>query len=186
MNKVHPIFRAAETSFQSTIRPNPHNLGLIKTAREELSAFLRQEGAETYLAAHIRRGDHKSAHLDYPSRRVPLSNYLEGVQHTWLKLHKEDARKQQAPVYFASDSRAAFEEFKATYKGPVFSIFSVGDQVLRELASPGEYFQSEFASLDSLTRTRSTRGMILDLALISGLWPTEKNLHPDATICAIR
>jgi len=186
LNKAHPIFKAAEKSFESAIRPNAHNLDLIKTARGQLSAFLRQEGAETYFAAHIRRGDRKSAHLGYPNGRIPLSNYLEGVQYTRSKLHKEDAKKQQAVVYLASDSPAAFEEFKAAYKGPVFSLFSVADQSLRELASPRDYFQSEFVSMDSHTRTRSTRGMILDLALLSGLWPNEKSLQPAATICAIR
>jgi len=89
-------------------------------------------------------------------------------------------------VYLATDSPEAHEEFVQSYQGAVFSLFTAADSRLRALASPGEYYQNRFNELDLRTRIFATRGVIVDLAVLSGLWPDEGNLVPDAVICALR
>ena len=49
-----------------------------------------------------------------------------------------------------------------------------------------EYYQKTFDKLDIEYRVLATRGMIVDLAMISGLWASGKELLPEANICSIR
>jgi len=167
-------------------------MDLIDLARQKLSAFLRdtnrqESGAGTiYVGTHIRRGDQKSLSYSYPDRKIPLHEYLDGIQSTWTRLHSGHIRKVHPVVYLATDSPQAHVEFSETYKGEVFSLYDSGDSRLRALASPAEYYQKEFNKLDLQSRIAATRGMIVDLALVSGMWADDDDIRPDAVICAMR
>ena len=56
---------------------------------------------------------------------------------------------------------------------------------LRGLASQREYVQKEFNEESEEDRIRLTRGMIVDFAMLSGLWAWEGELVPGATICTL-
>jgi hypothetical protein len=90
--------------------------------------------------------------------------------------------------YIASDSPAAQEEFM-NYFSPETRIFSLSRSVradLRALASQRPYVQSEFDGLPKDERIRLTRGMIIDFALLSGIWGHGGDVSPAATVCGLR
>jgi hypothetical protein len=57
---------------------------------------------------------------------------------------------------------------------------------LQALASPSPYFQDKFSALPEEDRVRLTRGMVVDFALLSGLWAWNDDLTPGAVICGVR
>jgi hypothetical protein len=186
LNRLKPIFQSALESFTSTIFPTSANRALIKLARESFSAFLHDHGTKSdlhFVTTHIRRGDRKTRSYSFPGRKVPAQNYIDAIQSTWSRLHHS---KTFPAVYLATDSPEAHEEFIRSYEGVVYSLFTAPDSRLRALASPGEYYQNRFSELDLQTRITATSGVIVDLALLSGLWPDEEELVPNAVICAIR
>lgn len=168
-------------------------MGLIRLARQEFLSFLNivnqragGTGSTVYVSAHIRRGDRKSLSYSFPNQRIPIQDYSEAVSSTWKRLHPDS--KSNPVVYLATDSPQAYYEFSTLYQGELFSLLDTADPRLRSLVSPGEYFQKTFNELDVHERITATRGMIVDLALVSGLWPdgdTEEML-PRAVICALR
>ncbi|KAF8167535.1 hypothetical protein B0H34DRAFT_20508 [Crassisporium funariophilum] len=187
INRLKPIFESARQSFESTIWPNTHNTELIQLARSQLTAFLQSDGSRTlvYTATHIRRGDRKPASYGFANNIIPLQTYIDGVESTWARLHTGPMSQIKPVVYVASDSPAAQEQFSEMYEGETFSLFETGNPRLRELASPGEYYQKTFDELNLQSRIMATRGMVVDLAMVSGLWPHEKDILPDATVCSI-
>jgi hypothetical protein len=108
---------------------------------------------------------------------------VDAIKSLWSRLHHSDTLPA---IYLATDSPEAHEEFVQSYKGVVFSLFTTPDSRLRALASPGEYYQNRFDELDLQSRITATRGMIVDLAVLSGLWSDEEVLVPDAVVCALR
>jgi hypothetical protein len=54
------------------------------------------------------------------------------------------------------------------------------------LASRKEYVQKEFAALDEEGRVNATRGVIVDFAMISGMWRWKEDAAPEATVCTIK
>ena len=140
----------------------------------------------TYLAVHVRRGDRKPASFEFPDNKIPLRSYLDGVKDTWARLHTGYDSKVNPVIYFASDSAVAEQQFSKIYNGPTFSLFTTAQPQLRALASPREYYQKTFDELNIEYRVLATRGMIVDFAMISGLWASGKDLRPEATICSIR
>lgn len=167
--------------------PNAKSKELIQLAREELSKFLKDGSIESpYVGTHIRRGDSKSMSYSYADRKVPLEEYLEAIKATWTRLHTGESSHTLPTVYLATDSPDAQHEFYQAYQGRVFSLYGSKNPTLRAHASPQEYRQSQFDSLDLQARISATRGMVVDLALVSGIWTSQSDLKPDATVCALR
>lgn len=206
LNRLHPIFDFARQSFDSIIRPNAHNIELINFTRKELLAFIRQSSSASdisspsspeplgdhYLAVHIRRGDRRPDSFRFTNHQIPIETYVKGAEDAWTRLI-EGSRPEKdifpiTPVYYvASDSQEAERQFAANVKhGETFSLFTARDARLREVSSPGEYFQEEFAKLTLERRVLATRGALVDLALISGLWARKDDVVPEATVCSIR
>lgn len=163
---------------------------MIELARESFSSFLHDghdHGAASdllFVSTHIRRGDRKTLSYSFLDRQVPVQNYVDAIESVWSRLHHSDI---PPPVYLATDSPEAHEEFVGLYEGDVFSLFTAPDSRLRALASPGEYFQKRFNELDLPARITATRGVVVDLAVLSGLWSDKDQLVvPDAVVCALR
>jgi hypothetical protein len=93
-------------------------------------------------------------------------------------------------LYIATDSLSAQREFINALPSStwVFSLSHTDNPNLRALASKKEagYVQSEFNNLRLDERVDQTRGMIVDFAMISGLWALENDIVPGATVCTIR
>jgi hypothetical protein len=92
--------------------------------------------------------------------------------------------------YVASDSPAAVEEFLGELPSNV-RLTSLGwsnNERLQTIASPRPYVQEEFNALTEEERTRLTKGMIVDFALLTGLWIQEDDpdVRPYATVCGLR
>jgi hypothetical protein len=189
LNRLKPIFKSAEESFASTIVPNSVNKDLIKLARQKLLILLSDVNQWPnhlhlpFVSTHIRRGDRKTLSYSFPDRSIPIQNYADAIKLTWSRLHNDDALPV---VYLATDSPEVHQDFTQLYHGVVFSLFDIHEPRLHALASPGEYYQEHFARMDLLSRITATRGMIVDLAVLSGLWPSEDAIKPDAVICALR
>ena len=191
INRLKPIFESALQSFESTIRPNAHNLELIKLTQDEFRATVHDVQVDnlsklTYLAVHVRRGDRKPASYGFLDNKIPLYLYMDGVKDTWTRLHTGHESKANPVVYFASDSSAAEQQFSKLYDGPTFSLFATAHPRLRALASPREYYQNTFNELDIEYRVLATRGMVVDLAMVSGLWASGEDILPQANVCSIR
>jgi hypothetical protein len=168
------------------------NMELLHLVQSEFSSFLaRVDQGETdagsrYVGTHIRRGDRKSLSYSFQDRKIPLKDYLKAVKKTWERLHNGTPSQIYPVVYLATDSLDVHKEFSQVYEGESFSLFDSWDPKLKALASPGEYFQKDFNALTLRERVAATRGMIVDLAMVSGLWTEEKSLTPDAVVCGLR
>lgn len=193
LNRLKPIFDSSGQSLESVIVPNKYNMGLIRLARQEFLSFMQDTnqrsggtGSTAYVAVHIRRGDRKSLSYSFPNQKIPIQDYSDAVAASWKRLHHESTSKPV--VYIATDSPEAYYQFSDIYQGELFSLFDTADPRLRPLVSPGEYSQKTFDELDVHERITATRGMIVDLALVSGLWPDgdTEELLPQAVICALR
>ena len=172
-----------------TIRPNAQNTELLRLAQAEFSSFLNQgekAANSQYVSTHIRRGDRKSLSYSFLDRKIPTKDYLDAVEKTWTRLHNGTPSQIYPVVYLATDSSNVHKEFSQVYEGRSFSLFDSWDPRLSALASPAEYIQKEFNALDLQARVVATRGMIVDLAMVGGLWTKERDLKPDAVICGLR
>ncbi|KAF8665391.1 hypothetical protein AX16_000410 [Volvariella volvacea WC 439] len=159
-----------------------------------------------YLSVHVRRGDRKPLSYTFLGAHIPISNYADAVKKAWPRIAErtldlivrgshplspnEYDRLFDPIVYFASDSPDAIADFLeyVPQTGPLTSIFSLSrskHRELRALASPGEYYQKEFDLVDESTRIRATKGMIVDFALMSGMWAWENDVTPRAVVCGI-
>lgn len=149
---------------------------------------------DPYIAVHIRRGDRHASAFPYRGKHVPLEDYVSASRDAWKRLyHQEtadDSTSFPAPpiVYVASDSHATAHEFVSAFPAStaVFSLDSSTDPALRALAPQHEYVQAEFDALELEDRVRLTRGMVVDLAMLSGMWAWEGDVVPGATICTLR
>lgn len=199
LNRLKPIFNNADVSLTTTIRPNTQNTKLISRARGELSQIASSElhseggsrgGILPYISVHIRRGDQKAVSWTYHKTYIPVPNYVQAFKDTWTRLvsnAQESSTTSKQIAYVASDSPSTLEEFAQSLTGAtIFSLSRSKDPELRKLASPGEYFQSEFSKLEESIRISATRGMIVDFALLSGAWAQVGDLIPDATICTFK
>lgn len=204
------MFDAGADSFSETIRPNAINAKLIRAARQELMDLIssrRPRQLETaqggpvedslpYIAVHVRRGDRKAASYAYQDGRIPLSEYTNAVSDVWARIMSEDTSSMEDAalnpmVYLASDSPSTLSEFMEFFpqKFPTPSIFALSqskDAELRALASPEPYFQLKFNALDLEARVRATSGMVVDFALMSGMWAWDDEITPEAVVCAVR
>ncbi|KAF5385381.1 hypothetical protein D9615_001072 [Tricholomella constricta] len=186
LNRLKPQFKFAEDSFLNTIRPNRENSRLIQKARSELASVASPNGAsfDSYIAVHLRRGDREPSF--FKGKYVPAENFVQAVTDAWSRLNP-DKSPENLSIYVASDSPAAQREVTdlTASRYTTFSLFQSADPELQALASPVEYIQKEFNQLETTARIRATQGMIVDFALLSGLWATDDDPLPQATICTI-
>ncbi|KAJ3718543.1 hypothetical protein C8R42DRAFT_585906 [Lentinula raphanica] len=205
LNRQHPIFSRASESLSQTIRPSSKNAALIAEARKEVEALFNTStspsASRTYIGVHIRRGDQLAAFTKGPGGYVPIQNYVDAVKGAAERFNSAD--DTTTTVYVASDDPLAIDSFKSllsesssSFSSNVFSLSDSSSATLRGLASPKGYVQAEFNALqdDSEgggasqegTRVTLTRGVIVDLALISGLWAgEEEGVKPDTVVCTI-
>ncbi|KAI0347827.1 hypothetical protein BDW22DRAFT_1349892 [Trametopsis cervina] len=193
------LIRAARTELAAILSLPTHastahhvdpNTGAHETAEEKLHV----DNLDPYIAVHIRRGDRKAASWSYHGGHVGLDEFVQATKDTWARLYPDQhgAEKKEAfpipPVaYIASDSHSGAHEFISAFppSTAIFSLDSSTNADLRALAPQREYVQAEFNELDESERIRLTRGMIVDLAMLSGLWSWPGEVVPGATICTL-
>ncbi|KAG8768986.1 hypothetical protein FRC12_005231 [Ceratobasidium sp. 428] len=205
--RLKPIFDRAFASFETFIILSEKNAQLVREARSELrrriQATTDSAAVTNYMGMHIRRGDRQAMSWEFimpgTDRYVPLQNYIDAVQKTWA----EQGPPGVPHVYVASDDPVILDEFINRTSAHVYSLRQwgvdggrVGDgsvspvsEELAELASPSAYNQSEWRSRPEVQRIRLTRGMIVEMALISELWDDERDGGNDlellATACTL-
>jgi len=175
----------ALSSFSQIILPSQRMAALIRRARGEL---MSENESSKYLSVHIRRGDRLGLTWKYHKTHLPTSLYVEAALEAWQRLNPTS---QGSPLfYIASDSPTAPEEFLDQLPNNIhaFSLVWSNDEELKSLASPRSYVQDEFNALSKEERIRFTKGMVVDFALLSGLWVNEhdSDLRPYATVCGLR
>ncbi|OBZ79230.1 hypothetical protein A0H81_01390 [Grifola frondosa] len=90
-------------------------------------------------------------------------------------------------TYVASDSPDAIREFISAFPSStaLFALAISTNPELRALAPQHAYVQAEFAAEDAEERVRLTKGMIVDFAMVSGLWAWDGDVVPGAIVCGI-
>ncbi|KAG6889338.1 hypothetical protein C0995_001746 [Termitomyces sp. Mi166 len=184
LNRLKPMFKFSEESFDNTIRLNEETTRLVQDARSELFSSTSPDGAafDSYIALHLRRGDRKPAF--YRGDYVPAEKFVEAATTSWSRL-SPDKSPRDLTLFVATDSATALQEI-ADLTSSSYTTFSLprsSNQELRALASPREYVQKEFDLLDTEERIRATRGMIVDFALLSGMWARKDDHVPGAVVC---
>ncbi|KAG6812844.1 hypothetical protein H0H92_015942 [Tricholoma furcatifolium] len=183
LNRLKPMFKSSKDSLE-VILPNQENARLVQLARTELLASMSPDDAlfNTYIALHLRRGDRGP--VFYRGGQVPAKNFVEAATKSWNRLNP-DQSLEDLTLFVASDSASAFREVLelTSTRFTTFSLFDTANAELQPLASPKEYVQKEFDLLDAAARIQATRGMIVDFALVSGMWAGENDPTPLATVC---
>jgi hypothetical protein len=198
LNRLKPIFEFSLTSLSETIRPNVETASLIRRVKAEIASITQSaakspvsgqntpngEHKPSYIGIHVRRGDKLATSWAFHNGYVPIPNYAQAALDTWSRLQLSSA---PLTLYIASDSPSAQHELANAFPPDtrVLSLSLSDDPELKALKSPGEYVQAEFARLGETERKQATRGMIVDFAMISGMWAGE-SVVPEATICTIR
>jgi len=177
----------ALSSFLQIILPSPTMATLIHRARDGLMSDAENESAE-YLSVHIRRGDRLGLTWKYHRTHLPTSLYVDAALETWQRLN---LTSHDSPLFYvASDSPSASEDFvdQLPTHARAFSLVWSADEELREIASPRSYVQEEFSTLSEEERIRLTKGMVVDFALLTGLWVNEgdPDVRLSATVCGLR
>ncbi|KAG6817556.1 hypothetical protein H0H87_006933 [Tephrocybe sp. NHM501043] len=187
LNRLKPIFKSSEESFLNTIRLNKENTRLVESARTELLTSTSPDRTpfNSYISLHLRRGDRKPAF--YRGDHVPTENFVQAATTLWNRL-SPDRSPEDLILYVATDSATALREVVdlTSMRYTTFSLFESANPELRALASPEEYKQNEFDLLDIKARIQATRGMIVDFALLSGMWTGTDDPAPKATVCTFR
>ncbi|KAG8747657.1 hypothetical protein FRC10_000200 [Ceratobasidium sp. 414] len=205
--RLKPIFGRAFDSFETFIILSEKNAQLVREARSELRRRIQtttdSAAVTNYMSVHIRRGDRPAMSWEFikpgTDGYVPLQNYVDAVQKTWA----EQGPPGVPHVYVASDDPVTLDEFINRTSAHVYSLrqwgvdggrvgeasVSVVSEELAELASPSAYIQSEWRNRPEVQRIRLTRGMVVEMALISELWDDEKDEDNDlelvATACTL-
>ena len=187
MGRLKPIYEMALSSFLQVILPSPSMAALIRRARDELVSDAEGESSK-YMSVHIRRGDRLGLTWKYHKTHLPTSLYVEAALETWQRLKPTG---QGSPLFYvASDSPTGPEEFlnQLPNNARAFSLAWSDDEELRAIASPRSYVQEEFNTFSKEGRIRFTKGMVVDFALLSGLWINEHDaeVRPYATVCGLR
>jgi len=182
LERYKPIYDRARESFGLTILPSP-------TVREHLDSLRATQGNVPYIGVHIRRGDRFAGNQKWNHDYVPVAEYSNAVSKVWQELRETEEGLGGSPnVYIATDSQAAYEDFKALSTAPdaVTGLFDAETTTLRYMAQTSGYIQPLWEKRSRIEeRMRWTTGMILDLAMISGLWLKDGERAPLATICTV-
>ena len=166
---------------------------------------MRQHNPDPYIAVHIRRGDKHASTFPYRGAYVPMENFVDAAFASWDRLynntnlsrHRSASSRQEGAVehfpappiaWVASDAHVVAEEFMSALpsSSAVFSLASSTNAELRALVPQEEYVQSQFDQMSEVDRVRLTRGMVVDLAMMGGLWAWEGDVVPGAVICTLR
>jgi hypothetical protein len=174
-----------------TIRPNAATAALIHSARTELASFLHSNDSpstDQYQSIYVRRGDGIGSSWKYHDKNVPIEEYTAAGNAAWTRLFRSTGNTAPQAVYLASDDPDIFEDLQSQLEpgSRIFSLPRSENSDLQDIASPAPYFQDKFAALPEADRVRFTKGMIVDFALLSGLWAWRDDLRPGAVICGIR
>lgn len=196
------LIRAARNELVSTLTV-PHSrltqkleAGLA-VGNDPAEAEVQRHHPDPYVAVHVRRGDRNAANFPYRGKYVPLENYVQSTKDTWERVFAhsssssystKDPHRFPAPpiTYIASDSPEAVRNFIDFFppSTAIFSLETSTNAQLRALAPQHEYVQEHFNTEESPEeRVRLTRGMIVDLAMLTGFWSWEGEVVPGATIC---
>lgn len=195
------LIRSARAELASVLSLPPHapaarNDDMFPPrTRRDAEAVLETRNPDPYIAVHIRRGDRHASTFPFRGQYVPLAHFVDAACDAWARLYGEAAASDDgasafpAPpiVYVASDAHATAHEFVGAFPAAtaLFSLDSSTDPALRALAPQHAYVQAEFARAEPEDRVRLTRGMVVDLALLTGLWAWEGDVVPGATICTL-
>lgn len=192
LNRLRGIFDRARESLTVTIRPNAATASLIHSARTELVSFFGLDSnhsvrADQYQSIHIRLGDRMGSSWKYHDSNVPVEEYASANNATWNRLFRPTGSSVPQAVYLASDDPKVFEELRSQLEpgSRIFSLAKSTNADLSTIASPAPYFQQEFSALSEVDRVRLTKGMIVDFALLSGLWAWHDDPKPGAVVCGI-
>ena len=165
---------------------------LIHSARVELVSFLGLDSdhstpVDQYQSIHVRRGDGTGATRKYHNKNIPVEVYAEASNASWNRLFRPTLKSASQAVYIASDDPKVFEELQSQLEpgSRIFSLAKSTNPDLSNIASPAPYFQNEFSALPEADRVRLTKGIIVDFALLSGLWAWDNDPKPGAVICGI-
>ncbi|KZT08733.1 uncharacterized protein LAESUDRAFT_742405 [Laetiporus sulphureus 93-53] len=160
---------------------------------------------EPYIGVHLRRGERTMQSDMYNQPYLPTSNYARAVRNTWTRLYPDSplpsTSASQHPdselgplhfpappiTYIATDSPEALREYVTEFP-PATAVFALDlstKPALRAIAPERDYVQEQFAQEPDEQRAAMTRGMLVDLALVSGLWAVEGEVVPGAVICTI-
>ncbi|KZO94103.1 hypothetical protein CALVIDRAFT_539479 [Calocera viscosa TUFC12733] len=176
VNRQKPIFETGRVSLSKTIRPTSSLHDLIEQAR---SGFPKRP----YVGVHIRRGDQTAMSWRYHKGYVPTSEYVGAAQKTIPALDSIEA------IYVASDSLSALLEFSEAAPeewNVQASIPTNGSRVEYSAERETEgYFQRQWDQIPEEEREALTRGMIIDLALVTGAWGKDETERPAAVICTL-
>lgn len=140
------------------------------------------EPKNSYVGVHVRKGRAGTA-WNWHQKPIPVSAYADAVTRVL-------SEKENKMAYIASDDPATLDDAKPLLP-PVTELLSLPESAappLRAIASDEVYDQAKFGALEEGTRVSLTRGMIVDFALLSGIWP-EEGLGlptPRAVVCGIR
>lgn len=156
-----------------------------------------------YIGVHIHRGERTlgaSEHRDSKDDAIPVEKFVEGARSTWdmffgdtshnpatrdVSSGRPDHYPAPPIMWLASDSLAAARDFVSRFS-PATAVFSLEHSTkpeLRGLAPEREYVQAEFDAESLEERVRLTRGMIVDFAMLSGLWASSGHAVPEAVVC---
>jgi hypothetical protein len=181
IRRWQPIFNQALESFLTTIIPNDSVRNDIRTVRSEYTQ-------KPYVGVHIRHGDRFPSNQVWRGDYVPTIEYIKAVEDVWDKLRaNSEVREDDPTVYLASDSYAAFEDYR-TISGEsenVWSLYRTTNHHLKYMASPHGYVQRVFQGKKTRKeeRARWTQGMLVDFALLSGMWLEDGERGPSAVVC---
>ncbi|KAI9513121.1 hypothetical protein F5148DRAFT_1273348 [Russula earlei] len=192
LNRLRDIFNQARVSLTKTIRPNAATAALIHSARAELVSFLGLHPNDTlrvdrYQSIYVRRGDAVGSSWKYHNKNVPIEEYSTAGNAAWSRLFRSAGNLAPQAVYLASDDPAVFEALHSQLDpgSRIFSLPKSENPDLRHIASPAPYFQDKFSALPEADRVRLTTGMVVDFAVLSGLWAWDDDLKPGAVICGL-
>jgi hypothetical protein len=175
-----------------TIRPNAATAALIRSARTELASFLGLDSDDSrtdqYQSIYVRRGDGLGSSWKYHGKHVPIEEYSIAGNAAWNRLFRSEGNTAPPAVYLASDDPDVFEELQSQLEpgSMIFSLSRSQNPDLQNIASPAPYFQDKFAELPEADRVQLTKGMIVDFALLSGLWAWHDDLKPGAVVCGTK
>ncbi|KAH9969145.1 hypothetical protein BC827DRAFT_1121921 [Russula dissimulans] len=192
LNRIRGIFNQARVSFTETIHPNAATATLIHSARTELASLLGLHSnhslpAGQFQGIHVRRGDGVGSSWKYHNENVPIEEYSTAGNAAWNRLFRSPGDFPPQAVYLASDDPGAFEDLQSQLEpgSRMFSLPKSHNSDLRSIASPAPYFQDNFSALPEVDRVRLTTGMIVDFAVLSGMWARDDDPRPGAVICGL-
>jgi len=176
VDRQRPIFEMGRLSLTNTIRPRSTMMSLIDEARSALHD-------KEYIGVHMRHGDQTAMSWRYHQGYVPTSEYVSAVNKTIAALGNIKT------IHVASDALRALTEFSEAapeewiiHTSLQTSGLSVEYSADRETEG---YFQHQWDDIPTEERAALTRGMVIDLAVVTGAWAKDDGALPAAVVCTL-